>query len=192
MFFKHIVSSKQSQHRTINESISLRQLSAFLFLMLLSLSNAVPILPSSATETLESVERRSIIGDDQSRLCYPKSTEAKISYLSESTKAYYSLKIMKLTVDNAPQHVGVLPAALSVMTNSKYSSCIKRSVVLDVPNLFPGKIMMTECDTQSDGCTGVANDVLRINVLKKTTSCDSSNEETWARHNIEISQCRIQ
>lgn len=157
--------------------------------MLLGVSSAVPVVPSAVD--FESVQRRSV-GDDQTRLCYPKSTEENIAFLASSTKTYHSLSIMKLTVDNGPQQVGVLPAALSLMSSSQYSSCIKRSVVLDVPNLFPSKILMTECDTQSAGCSGVNNDILKINVLKKSTSCDSNNEETWSRHNIEISQCRIE
>ena len=141
------------------------------------------------------LQRRSLpIITNSDKICYPKSAEDKLTQLQEQQGGNsYSLKIMDISVDDGIQHVGILPATLKLMSNDDLSSCIVRSKVVNVPELFPPKIMMTECDTS---CTlledneQLRNEYVSISVLRRSQTDCKGKVEDWKLDSIDVPQCR--
>ena len=197
MFLCHALSNPKSYY---NSRMSLKMTISRTLLLLsvvLVLSNGSPIPDPSTLLVSESVHKRSAspLVTDDGKICYPKMTADKITQLtSGSSKSFHDLTIIKLTIDNSEQTVGVLPETVNLMFNEELSQCITRSTIMHVPGIFPDKLLVTECDTScsalSDSNVQLYNGHIPINVLKRTSESCNGKEEDWGLHNVKIPQCR--
>ncbi len=167
--------------------------------VILVLTNGSPVPDSSMLPASDSIHKRSprqVLTDDN-KICYPKTTTDKMTQLnSDKSKTFQSLKIMELTIDNSEQFVGVLPETAELMFNDELSQCIIKSTVMQVPGLFPEKILITECDTSCSALTDskiqLFNVHVSVYVLRRDFATCNANgqEEKWELHNVKIPQCR--
>ena len=189
--------SSKSHDRLLSKITSSRAALPLVLLMLFAsvLTSASPVPATGNNPPLEPLlHKRSPSITDEKEVCYPKSASDKIALLNDGqSKKGHTLKVMEMSIGNAIHHVGILPDTIDLMADDSASLCFNRSVVIDVPELFPGKVLVTECNTACSTLSSdekLANDHLRVNVLRRdTTACDGK-EERWNFDTVKIPQCR--